>query len=98
MNVDPVKICWARTARSPALQTALQLTEEPDVASKMKIRGQQIALKKESILIFRAGSEGGPIQQLESLPDFSTELTIGAAPPLWDALSERVRAALPRHG
>jgi myo-inositol-1(or 4)-monophosphatase len=25
--------------------------------------------------------------------DFSTELTIGAAPPLWPALSERVRTA-----
>lgn len=27
-------------------------------------------------------------------PDFSTELTIGAAPPLWPELSDRVRAAL----
>ncbi|WIM99672.1 inositol monophosphatase family protein [Actinoplanes oblitus] len=27
-------------------------------------------------------------------PDFSTELTIGAAAPLWPALAERVRAAL----
>lgn len=26
-------------------------------------------------------------------PDFTTELTIGAAPPLWPALSERIRAA-----